>query len=116
MIGTKLGHEITAYRAWHEIHRADPAHRWLREMIGSTAAAVAASKRRRVGFLLTTLLMSVAAAAQQPTSAGERFGLGPGPHAVGFRLLVEQDRSRYVSASDGTGTHARPIRVYVWYP
>ena len=72
--------------------------------------------RRRVGFLLTTLLMSVAAAAQQPTSAGERFGLGPGPHAVGFRLLVEQDRSRYVSASDGTGTHARPIRVYVWYP
>jgi DNA-binding transcriptional LysR family regulator len=78
MIGTKLGHEITAHlgsvgmgevfqttdltrlhplrtldpplevpgfslcQAWHEIHRADPAHRWLREMIGSTAAAVAA--------------------------------------------------------------------------
>jgi hypothetical protein len=29
-------------QAWHEIHRADPAHRWLRETIGSTAAAVAA--------------------------------------------------------------------------
>ena len=73
-------------------------------------------KRRRVGFLLTTLLMSVAASAQQPTNAGDRFGLAPGPHDVGFRLLVEQDHSRYVSASDGTGTHARPIRVYVWYP
>jgi hypothetical protein len=49
MIGTKLEHcEITAHRgfsmcqAWHEIHRADPAYRWLRETIGSTAAAVAA--------------------------------------------------------------------------
>ena len=73
-------------------------------------------KRRRVGFLLTTLLMSVAASAQQPTNAGDRFGLAPGPHDVGFRLLVEQDHSRYVSASEGTGTHARPIRVYVWYP
>jgi dienelactone hydrolase len=31
-------------------------------------------------------------------------------------LLVEQDGSRYVSASDDTGTHTRPIRVYVWYP
>ncbi|HEY7334120.1 MAG TPA: tetratricopeptide repeat protein [Bryobacteraceae bacterium] len=72
--------------------------------------------RRRVGFLLTTLLLSVAASAQQPTNAGDRFGLAPGPHAVGFRLLVEQDRSRYVSASDGTGTYARPIRVYLWYP
>jgi len=71
---------------------------------------------RRVGFLLATVLMSVAAPAQQPTNAGDRFGLAPGPHVVGFRLLVEQDRSRYVSASDGTGTHARPIRVYVWYP
>ena len=72
--------------------------------------------RRRVGFLLTTLLMPVAASAQQPTNAGDRFGLAPGPQAVGFRLLVEQDGSRYVSASDGTGTHTRPIRVYVWYP
>ena len=72
--------------------------------------------RRRVGFLLTTLLMSVAASAQQPTNAGNRFGLAPGPHAVGFRLLVEQDGSRYVSTSDDTGTHTRPIRVYVWYP
>ncbi len=72
--------------------------------------------RRRLGFLLTALLMSVAASAQQPTNAGDRLGLAPGPHAVGFRLLVEQDRSRYVSASDGSGTYARPIRVYVWYP
>ena len=72
--------------------------------------------RRRVGFLLTTLLMPAAASAQRPTNAGDRFGLAPGPEAVGFRLLVEQDRSRYVSPTDGTGTHARPIRVYVWYP
>jgi len=94
MIGTKLGHEITAH-------------------LGSVGMRM---NRRRVGFLLTTLLMSVAASAQQPTNAGDRFGLEPGQHAVGFRLLAEQDSSRYVSASDGTGTHARPIRVYVWYP
>jgi dienelactone hydrolase len=48
--------------------------------------------------------------------AGDRFGLAPGPYEVGFWLLVEEDRSRHVSASDGTGTYARPIRVYVWYP
>lgn len=72
--------------------------------------------RRRVGFSLIVLLMPLAASAQQPTTAGDRFGLAPGPHAVGFRLLVEQDRSRYVAASDGAGTYPRPIRVYVWYP
>jgi hypothetical protein len=72
--------------------------------------------RGRVGVLVTTLLISVAASAQQPTSAGDRFGLAPGPYAVGFRLFVEQDRARHVSASDGTGSYARPIRVYVWYP
>src|SRR5215472_301403 len=94
MIGTKLRHEITAH-------------------MGSAGMGM---NRRRVGFLLITLLLSVAASAQQTTNAGDRFGLAPGPHPVGFRLLVEQDRTRYVSASDGTGTHARPIRVYVWYP
>lgn len=78
--------------------------------------AACSVNRRRVGFLLTTLLMSVAASAQRPTNAGDRFGLAPGPHAVGFRLLAEQDHSRSVSASDGKGTYARPIRVYVWYP
>src|SRR5215470_12502604 len=94
MIGTKLEHEIT----------------------GAPGIGGLGMNRRRVGFLLTTLLLSVAASAQQPTKAGDRFGLAPGPHAVGFRLLVEEDRSRYVPASDGTGTHARPVRVYVWYP
>ncbi len=71
--------------------------------------------RSRVGFLLATLLMPVATSAQQP-NPGDRFGLAPGQHTVGFRLLVEQDGSRSVSPSDGTGTHIRPIRVYVWYP
>ena len=72
--------------------------------------------RRRVGFLLATLWMSAATVAQQPTNASDRFGLAPGPYAVGFRLLVEQDLSRCVSASGGKGTYARPVRVYVWYP
>jgi dienelactone hydrolase len=69
-----------------------------------------------LGFWLTILLLPAAACAQQPTNAGGRFGLAKGPHAVGFRLLAEQDLSRSVSASDGKGTYARPIRVYVWYP
>ena len=50
MIRTKLGHEITAHLGslvWERSfrppsHRADPAHRWLREMIRSAAAVVAA--------------------------------------------------------------------------
>src|SRR5215470_2759537 len=94
MIGTKRGHEITAHPA----------------SVGT------AMNRRRGALLLATLLMSVAASGQQPTKAGDRFGLEPGQHAVGFRLLAEQDSSRSVSARGGTGTHARPISVYVWYP
>jgi dienelactone hydrolase len=70
---------------------------------------------RCVGFLLP-IVLSVAAFSRPPTDAVDRLGLAKGPHSVGFRLLVEQDRSRYVSARDGTGTRARPIRVYVWYP
>ncbi|HXP85844.1 MAG TPA: tetratricopeptide repeat protein [Bryobacteraceae bacterium] len=124
MIRTKLGHEITAHLGsvgMGEVFQTTQSSRRSRKSMASRndrqhCRGGCSVNRRRVGFLLTTLLMSVAASAQQPTNAGDTFGLAPGPHAVGFRLLVEQDRSRYVSASDGTGTHARPIRVYVWYP
>jgi hypothetical protein len=124
MFGTKLGHEITAHLGsvgMGEVFQTIDSSRRFRTSMASRndrqhCRGGCSVNSRRVGFLLTTLLMSVAASAQQPTNAGDRFGLAPGPQAVGFRLLVEQDGSRYVSASDGTGTHTRPIRVYVWYP
>jgi len=37
----------------------------------------------------------------------------PGEQAVGFRLLERRDRTRVVAAP---AEHARPVRVYVWYP
>lgn len=71
---------------------------------------------RRVAFALVASLWSFAAFAQPSTSApAETFGLAPGPYAVGFQLLADQDRSRSVTGADAK-THARPIRIYVWYP
>lgn len=123
MVGAKLGNEITAHlgsvgtgEAFQTTESSCQSRKSMASRNDRQRCRGGCSVNSRVGFLLSTLLMSVAASAQQPTNAGDRFGLAPGPHAVGFRLLVEQDRSRYVSASDGAGTHTRPIRVYVWYP
>jgi hypothetical protein len=98
---TKLGHEITKHlesAGMGEVFQTtESSRRSCKSMAsrndrqhGSGGSSV---NRRRVGFLLTTLLLSTPASAQQPTNAGDRFGLAPGPHAVGFRFLVEQDRS-----------------------
>jgi dienelactone hydrolase len=46
----------------------------------------------------------------------DAFGLDAGEHAVGFRLVEELDRSRVVSAGIRGAAHARPIRIYLWYP
>lgn len=43
------------------------------------------------------------------------FGLAAGQHAVGFRLLEDDDGSRVVT-SGMAATHPRPIRTYLWYP
>src|SRR5438477_9015387 len=65
-----------------------------------------------VAVLATTALLF---AAQVLTHQRDTLGLDPGAYPVGFQLLTEQDRSRSVVANDGA-THARQIRVYVWYP
>jgi pimeloyl-ACP methyl ester carboxylesterase len=70
----------------------------------------------RAAFALVALLLSFAPSAQQLTnSTTETLGLTPGPYAVGFRLLADQDHSRPITGADAK-THARPMRIYVWYP
>src|SRR5579863_2894105 len=99
MIRTKLGHGITAHLGsvgMGEVFQAIESSRQSRKSMASRndrqhcRRGCSVNSPRRVGFLLTTLLMSVAASAQQPTNAGGRFAVAPGPHAVGFRLLVDQ--------------------------
>jgi len=47
---------------------------------------------------------------------GDVLGLERGEHAVGFRLLEEEDRSRVVTGGARGAASARPIRTYLWYP
>lgn len=70
---------------------------------------------RFVRFATSTLLAMLALPLPAQTG-GETFGLAAGRHAVGFRLLEDEDRSRAVSAGSRDSTHARPIRTYLWYP
>jgi dienelactone hydrolase len=48
--------------------------------------------------------------------AASTFGLEPGEHAVGFRLLEDDDRSRAVTGGSRSAVHPRPMRTYLWYP
>jgi len=48
--------------------------------------------------------------------AGDVFGLDAGEHAVGFRLLEDEDGSRAVTGGARGAAHPRPIRTYLWYP
>jgi hypothetical protein len=48
--------------------------------------------------------------------SGAPLGLERGEHAVGFRLLAERDSARFVTGGDSATPHARPLRIYVWYP
>src|SRR5688500_15399115 len=76
----------------------------LRQSLGSRLAVLAAS-----AFVLS-------AALAQPPAQTATYGLEPGERAVGFRLIEGQDASRAVTAGNGSETHPRPLRVYVWYP
>jgi len=67
---------------------------------------------RRVAPVLVAVLL-LPAFAQDETSV---LGLARGEHAVGFRLLDDEDRSRAVTGGERGGAHARPIRTYLWYP
>jgi hypothetical protein len=64
---------------------------------------------------LPAVLTAMLFAPQVRAQRRDTLGLGPGPYPVGFQLLTERDRSRFVVPNDGA-TYARPIRVYVWYP
>lgn len=68
-------------------------------------------------LVLAPLAFGGAVFAQSTTQdVPEVWGLEAGPLAVGFELLSEQDPSRAVTGASGLDAHARPIRVYVWYP
>ena len=69
-------------------------------------------------FLLCATLAVTAALALPGFGQGnaEVFGLEPGEHAVGFRLLEDDDRSRAVTGGSRGAVHPRPIRTYLWYP
>lgn len=59
-----------------------------------------------------------------PGLAGEPgMGLAPGPHAVGFRVVRQVDRSREfrravdpVTGEPVAGERGRPIQTLIWYP
>ena len=79
---------------------------------------ISSRKRGRVLGATVVGVLAVSALLFAPQVLAQRrdtLGLDPGPYPVGFQLLAEQDRSRFVVANDGA-TYARPIRVYVWYP
>jgi hypothetical protein len=63
-----------------------------------------------------TLFPSIALAQPADPAESEAYGLEAGELSVGFRLLEGRDASRAVTAGNGSATHARPLRVYVWYP
>ena len=68
---------------------------------------------RYATLALLSLLFRSALAQVDSTST---FGLEPGEHAVGFRLLEDDDRSRAVTGGSRGAVHPRPIRIYLWYP
>lgn len=63
-----------------------------------------------------TLFAAVLALPAFAQSEPEVFGLAPGEHAVGFRLLEDEDRSRVVTGGERGAAHPRPMRTYLWYP
>ncbi len=66
------------------------------------------------------LLLAVLSCAGSPSAAEDSLDWGelqPGPHAVGFRLLEEQDPTRVIGIPGPMSpTRPRPVRVYLWYP
>jgi tetratricopeptide (TPR) repeat protein len=77
------------------------------------SGVLAMSRFTRLAMLLLLAATALGALAQSETEA---FGLAAGQHAVGFRLLEDDDGSRVVTGGATGATHARPIRTYLWYP
>ena len=67
----------------------------------------------RCATFALVVALALTAAAQ---SDADVLGLERGEHAVGFRLLEDEDRSRAVTGGARGAAHPRPIRTYLWYP
>jgi hypothetical protein len=68
----------------------------------------------RHALLAACAAVSISLGRAQPTA--EVLGLEAGEHAVGFRLVEDEDASRTVTGGFSQTAHARPLRVYLWYP
>jgi hypothetical protein len=70
----------------------------------------------RFAFSAIVAFFAAVALAQGDPPTGDAFGLDPGEHTVGFRLIEERDPARTVTGGLAATPHARPLRIYVWYP
>jgi hypothetical protein len=83
------------------------------------AAVVLRCTRTRVTRCLLAASVGLSVVTALPAlaqGAAEALGLARGEHAVGFRLLEDEDRSRTVTGGVRGAAHARRIRTYLWYP
>ena len=69
-----------------------------------------------IRYATLALLSLLFGSALAQVDSASTFGLEPGEHAVGFRLLEDDDRSRAVTGGSRGAVHPRPIRTYLWYP
>ena len=69
--------------------------------------------RRFIRYATAAFLAAAVLGARAQTDA---FGLDAGEHSVGFQLVETEDPSRVVSGGVLGAAHARPVRVYLWYP
>jgi hypothetical protein len=72
--------------------------------------------KRRLRGAIALLSLCVVTPALGQTFESNPLALEPGAHAVGFRLLPSEDRSRLVTGGTGPRVHPRPVRTYLWYP
>ena len=71
---------------------------------------------KKVKILACLTLISAVSIHSQTRESPFWGRLHAGPFTPGFRLIEASDASRSFPADGGTGTAARPIRIYVWYP
>ena len=75
----------------------------------------------RLPELVIALFLTVTGAASAADSF--TFSAPPGPHAVGFKVVQQYDRTRSYKAEIDLATgetvkgeRARPVQTLVWYP
>jgi dienelactone hydrolase len=71
---------------------------------------------RYATLLMCALVLCEASAQPREPAVANAYAMEPGERSVGFRLLEERDTSRAVTGGSGAAQHARPVRIYVWYP